>query len=666
MTEHLPTSTLRQLQDRLMDEAAKIQPMEIHSCEYCTQLTVTLPDAYPPHTHGQQESVDAPVTGLSASSILRAAQSDCPLFAPMLDATYSEQDIDEELFLETVFDYNGERRYNERYPTKKAWNAYFLEHRYHLSIGEDSTVPTWLHENRPWRSSPATAEAFATARGWLEQCHEHCLSLADGTFNLHKSCKPVSTTFVPSRLVRVPDIDATALQIVETKDLGYVPWCSLSYCWGGVQRIKTTSTNFSTGERMVQISDLPQTIMDAILVASNLKIGYLWVDSLCILQDDTRDMQKELASMAKMYEHSLVTLVAASASTVLEGFLGPRDLSKAYVRPPVQLRCQTESGAKGSIMLHDLDLNEDTHVDPLDRRGWALQERLLSPRTLVYGSKTLRWACLSRSYRDSELHYPVNAGLGYVSRGAAMFYGNMGDIWKHIVEQYTERRLTFDDDRLIALAAVAERYNFWQGNYLAGLWRDELSSTWMWLYETTSGNRRPKKFRAPSWSWASIISAHPVCFKFTHPRGLSIIDAEVKPRIPSIPYGDARSGFMIVKCQLAWLYLKRDAKTSGLYLTAKEEDDKNIFRPYYYVSLDAPDDDFYGWNGPHKIVHRVWLLGSFSTTNGDDYGMLLKRVRGRPDTYFRVGACKISRLWKAGDGLLSSLNTADYRAITIE
>lgn len=669
MTEQLPASTLRQLQDRLTAEAAKIPPMEVHSCEYCAQLLVTLPDVYPPDTYGQWGSVYAPVTGLNSTTMLRAAQSGCLLFAPLLEATYFDRhpNVDEELFLNIFPDNSRERQYLRYYSTKMAWNADFLERVYHLSISDASTEPAWLQENRPWRSSPATAEAFATARGWLEQCLEHCLPLAEETFNLHKDCRTVSTAFVPTRLVCVPNVDATSLQIVETKSLGYVPWCSLSYCWGGIQGVQTTSVNFQDRIRTLQLSDLPQTILDAILVASNLNIGYLWVDSLCILQDDARDMQDELSSMAKIYQHSKVTLVAASASTASEGFLGPRNLSKAYTKPPIQLRCQIGSGAIGAIMLHDLDRRKETHMDPLDRRGWALQERLLSPRTLVYGLKTLRWACLSRSHCDSELHYPVNRDLGHVSRGAAIFHGNMSNIWEYIVEHYTERRLTFDDDRLLALAAVAEKYNdFRQTDYLAGLWRDELSSTWMWLYEKSSGNRRHKTFRAPSWSWASVISPHPVRFHETGSRSLSIVDAKVKPRIPAMAYGDAQSGFMIVTCQLIWLYLKQDMTNSKLYLTTKEEDNENMLHLHLFVSLDAPVDDFYGWNSSHKIVHRVWLLLSFDTTIGFDFGMLLKRVRGKPNTYFRVGTCQILSSWKDRDAWLSGLSIAEQQIITIE
>ncbi|EHL00995.1 hypothetical protein M7I_3022 [Glarea lozoyensis 74030] len=161
--------------------------------------------------------------------------------------------------------------------------------------------------------------------------------------------------------------------------------------------------------------------------------------------------------MAKIYERSVVTLVAATAAAASEGFLDSRDLSRTWVRPPILLKCQDEAGMFGQLVLDDLNSSED--VDPLDMRGWTLQERLLSPRTLAYGTKTLRWSCLSRSYRDSELQYSENIETSYLTRGAAAFHNisQIDDIWETIVKQYTERQLTFQDDKLMALAAVAER-----------------------------------------------------------------------------------------------------------------------------------------------------------------------------------------------------------------
>jgi len=119
---------------------------------------------------------------------------------------------------------------------------------------------------------------------------------------------------------------------------------------------------------------------------------------------------------------------------------------------------------------------------------------------------------------------------------------------------------------------------------------------------------------------------------------------------------------MVVECKIAWFFLKRDKEIFQPYLTVKEEDNRNPFKDSdYFVVLDAPNDDFMSWNSPGKIVYRVWMLLS-----GDDYGMLLKKVRGKTDTYSRVGACKVSSFWKDQDGLLSIFNRTKPRTIIIQ
>ncbi|KAF2186015.1 hypothetical protein K469DRAFT_153388 [Zopfia rhizophila CBS 207.26] len=102
--------------------------------------------------------------------------------------------------------------------------------RFTLCIDENSKAPSWLLESLMWKVSSATNEAFASARLWLDQCHE------PGT---HKKCGPTSQDFVPSKLLQIPTNEvASIVKMVKTKDLGRVCWCSLSYCWDGLNQSK--------------------------------------------------------------------------------------------------------------------------------------------------------------------------------------------------------------------------------------------------------------------------------------------------------------------------------------------------------------------------------------------------------------------------------------------
>ncbi|KAF2174652.1 hypothetical protein K469DRAFT_526616, partial [Zopfia rhizophila CBS 207.26] len=100
--------------------------------------------------------------------------------------------------------------------------------------------------------------------------------------------------------------------------------CALSYCWGGPQPSQTIIMNFRNGRKKVAIFSYPRAITDAIVVASRFKIPYLWVHSMCFVQDDAEDIRRELAYMPKIYKHSILTLVASVDISSCERFLRPR------------------------------------------------------------------------------------------------------------------------------------------------------------------------------------------------------------------------------------------------------------------------------------------------------------------------------------------------------
>jgi hypothetical protein len=141
----------------------------------------------------------------------------------------------------------------------------------------------------------------------------------------------------------------------------------------------------------IHILDLPQTLQDSIIFARRLAIRYIWIGSLCILQDSAEDKGEDTAKMAGIYQNSLLTIAATSASTCTEGFISYRD-------PPIcdviieNLPWACQDGNRGRISLH---LQSYSRVDqePLNRRAWTLQERLLSPRVLPFGSQELVWKC---------------------------------------------------------------------------------------------------------------------------------------------------------------------------------------------------------------------------------------------------------------------------------
>ncbi|KAH6847555.1 heterokaryon incompatibility protein-domain-containing protein [Chaetomium sp. MPI-CAGE-AT-0009] len=222
-------------------------------------------------------------------------------------------------------------------------------------------------------------------------------------------------------------------------------YAALSHRWGAEIRRLTTETA-TLGQRMQEIpfADLPKTFRDAVTVCRALGIEYLWIDSLCIIQDDSKNWEKEALRMADIYSNSVVTISADDAEDATEGFLIPRD---NLASQPTRL---------------------------LDTRGWTFQERLLAPRTLHYTAAELVFEC-------------------------------QADIWAAIVDNYTSRALTYDKDRLPAIAGVATAMQPHSlEDYYVGMWSQQLK--WSLLRrvprEATS-RRHQQPGYAPTWSWAS-------------------------------------------------------------------------------------------------------------------------------------------------------------------
>lgn len=127
--------------------------------------------------------------------------------------------------------------------------------------------------------------------------------IADPCFTTHKKCSRARRALLPARIIDVRNsqgFDIVKLHILKPGELG--TYVALSYCLGGPQAITTTAANLAVLTSYIRMFELPQTIRDAIFVARSLGIGYLWVDSLCIIQEDKVDKAKEIQLMEQIYK----------------------------------------------------------------------------------------------------------------------------------------------------------------------------------------------------------------------------------------------------------------------------------------------------------------------------------------------------------------------------
>ena len=299
---------------------------------------------------------------------------------------------------------------------------------------------------------------------------------------------------------------------------------------------------------------LPQSIQDAIFVARGLRIQFLWVDSLCILQDSATDKATEIGKMRTIFRNSTVTIAAASARTVYDGFLEPRI-------PPTacKLRLCCPDGSMGSISLTPHQYYNAMR-EPINSRAWTMEERILSPRVLVFGQKEMSWQCqtdLSKS--TTGFHPALTEGCkrlpSYVFDPPSLSKSTVDKktlfdralLWIDLVEEYTRRELTHEKDKLIAISGIAAQLELaWEDTYVAGLWRTSLIHHLAWSrHRVPSKNYHPPTtYRAPSWSWASIDG--PVGLMMLEEVDAELIEHSISPKRASAPLGQVTGGKIVL------------------------------------------------------------------------------------------------------------------------
>jgi len=148
-------------------------------------------------------------------------------------------------------------------------------------------------------------------------------------------------------------------------------------------------------------SALPRTLHDAVIITRSLGLRYIWIDALCIIQGSPKDKENELKGVAQIYQHGLLTISAASAQTVHDGFLQEIKALVMKFSPFILSYCSPDSTTSepGNIIVQESH-RYDARSEPINQRAWTLQERLLSPRVLVYSTSQLMWQCQTEQLRN--------------------------------------------------------------------------------------------------------------------------------------------------------------------------------------------------------------------------------------------------------------------------
>ncbi|KAH8901659.1 HET-domain-containing protein, partial [Thozetella sp. PMI_491] len=303
---------------------------------------------------------------------------------------------------------------------------------------------------------------------------------------------------LPDRLIDVQDgavrlVPRESLDSSAPKDcLGYA---ALSHCWGSPAdaQFQLTSTRSSLAQRLEGISlqelEAVPILRDAIEITRALSIPYLWVDCLCILQDDISDWEQHCARMDQVYSNAKVTLAAAASRSCREGFLQKK--GQITLLP---FRSRIESTTLGYIRAQfkfiftgKVGTAVDNYVDfaqtPLSQRGWAVQERVLSARQIVFGPCNVHFMCPEfRHSRDAKL-VPV-CYTPAISDVTKLPIEEVHGLWTAVLREFrgiTGASFTNPTDLLPAMAGLAAIFSRRLGDqYCAGHWKQDLPIDLMW------------------------------------------------------------------------------------------------------------------------------------------------------------------------------------------
>ncbi|PMD40345.1 HET-domain-containing protein, partial [Hyaloscypha variabilis F] len=357
------------------------------------------------------------------------------------------------------------------------------------------------------------------AKQWLKVCDTS-----------HSTCKTMCQSgWHPTRLVFVGTPSQPALRIclrayINPNDR----YITLSHRWGFAKFFTLTKSNYQQCLEQIQPEDLPQTFQDAITIARDLDTKYIWIDSLCIIQDSLDDWARESLEMADVYSYSYCTIAAAAASDGTEGCIRTRQNATTSERDLFQ------SLPEGIYQFVDPMLWEhEVTLSPLSKRAWVLQESVLSRRTLYFCSNQLFFGCSNagfceqypqgfpetiRMYKETQPlimssgwskwtghgipTIPFASGLSNVTSNQSSYL----QCWNILLQDYCRRAVTNPQDKLIAISGLANRIHAANPttSYFAGMDFDDKELLDQLLWQPAKPSSRLPTYIAPTWSWASV------------------------------------------------------------------------------------------------------------------------------------------------------------------
>ncbi|KAH6668238.1 heterokaryon incompatibility protein-domain-containing protein [Halenospora varia] len=515
--------------------------------------------------------------------------------------------------------------------------------------------------------------SLARAKVWLNECTTK-----------HKTCIGVAQeTKLPHRVLDLYPIEkhSANIKLIETENNDCGRYVCLSHCWGEVVPLKTTRENISALKECIALKALPRTFQEAVLFSRKLGIRWLWIDSLCIIQNDDLDWKTEAGKMRDIYSNCFLTIAASKSSNGSQGLFTAKPDPALFV-------CQVSSNESE---MHNVFVQEALSIPhesewvvnnpenhpwnssvyhfnpsfPLMTRGWTFQERLLSPRVLHFGIAEMFFECKESYLCECRRKMNTN-NLPYVYAEAGLTLKGMDiteqDSWRKVCEYFSRMKLTFPDkDTLPALAGLARLYSqVKEGRYIAGVWETDLLPSLAWFlveqHEDREAARVKRDERLPSWSWASSNMA--VGFKkFLPNTSTAVVHGEIAKvhgadyiMAGSDPFGEIEYAHLDLEGNVlpAMIHLSRihgirkaDIRIIDADAAVKSEREgrhhllRNEGEDPPNIWMDPPYQEFYKTGGALRVL--LFPLGASLADSFTLYYLIITNCDSDTKVYKRIG-----------------------------
>ncbi|KAL9115853.1 MAG: hypothetical protein Q9227_000221 [Pyrenula ochraceoflavens] len=400
---------------------------------------------------------------------------------------------------------------------------------------------------------PSSAGVVELVKKWYDEC-----------FSNHVLCRDQaadSQSSFPTRVIEVGGEDNMGIHILEVGDETLEPrgsYVALSHCWGQSRHLVSERSTIANLKLNIPWTKLPRTFQDAIAITRDLGIQYIWIDSLCIIQDDLMDWESEAEKMGAVYSNAALVIAATaslngnggllfsrSGHIAMKGMDQNQNAFQIFVRHGLNHGPFTWGpGAENNMYRrHGAHLMSFPGY-PLFTRAWCFQERLLGPRVLHFTKDEIVYECItgincecgsltdfseewllpSRRHVASYLGKHEKNGFANPALGSSLFSTNESIIgrlpeltipysplennplleWRALVAEYSAKSISRSSDWLPALAGLA---SIWHeagaGHYLAGIWSQDLLRSLLWRAVTPEQTNDIGSI-SPSWSWVSV------------------------------------------------------------------------------------------------------------------------------------------------------------------